>query len=222
MAVRPTDTPASGIDAGGRLYSMSEKVRPAQSDADLIAGCLRGEGWATAALWERTYPLVHRILCRAVGPGQEVDDLLQEVFIRFFRKLPTLRDPGALRGFVLSIVTRVVQSELRARWIKRWLRLSDDGALPEQAGDDVDHEARQALARFYAILDGLGPKHRTVFVLRCIEGLELVEVAQAVGVSLATIKRWLPRITRRVYALAQRDPGLAAYIGAGGPLVVIS
>src|SRR4051812_34815388 len=80
MAVRPRDTPTSGIEAGGRIYSMSEKRPAAHSDAELIAGCLRDEAWATAALWERTYPLVHRVLSRAVGPAHDVDDLLQEVF----------------------------------------------------------------------------------------------------------------------------------------------
>jgi RNA polymerase sigma-70 factor (ECF subfamily) len=196
-------------------------VQPQRPDAELVASFLRGEAWASAAIFERYHPLVRRILCRAAGPTADVDDSIQEVFIRLYRKLPTLREPSALRSFVLAITTRVVQGELRGRWIRRWLRLSDDGAVPEPAGDDADHEGREALARFYAILDGLKPRHRMVFALRCIEGLELTEVAAAAGVSLATIKRWLPRITKRVFAQAERDPVLKPYVSGRGGLVVL-
>jgi RNA polymerase sigma-70 factor (ECF subfamily) len=198
-----------------------DKLQPQRSDVELVAAFTRDEAWASAAIWERYHPLVRRILCRAAGPAADVDDLIQEVFIRLYRKLPGLRDAAALRGFVLAITTRVVQGELRSRWIRRWLRMSDDGGVPERAGEDTDHEARAALARFYAILDGLKPRHRMVFALRCIEGLELTEVAAAAGVSLATIKRWLPRITKRVFAQEERDPLLKAYVGAHGALVVL-
>jgi RNA polymerase sigma-70 factor (ECF subfamily) len=213
--------PGAGAEKGGH-YVVSEKLQTQREDADLVTSFLRDDSWASAAIWERYHPLVRRILCRAAGPtASDVDDLIQEVFIRLYRKLPTLRDRAALRSFVLAITTRVVQAELRSRWIKRWLRLSDDGAVPEPVADDTDHEAREALDRFYAILDGLRPKQRAVFTLRCIEGLELVEVAAAAGVSLATIKRWLPRITKRVHTQAARDPVLAAYVASRGPLVVL-
>jgi RNA polymerase sigma-70 factor (ECF subfamily) len=84
--------------------------------------------------------------------------------------------------------------------------------LPERSGTGADLEAREALSRFYHLLDNLRPRHRTAFVLRYIEGLELVDVAEATGVSLATIKRWLPRIVRRVQMQAERDPLLRGYI----------
>ena len=84
--------------------------------------------------------------------------------------------------------------------------------LPSAEGP---HAAREALARFYAILDGLAPRHRTAFVLRHVEGLELTEVAAALDISLATIKRWLPRIARRVFSQAGSDPLLAPYLARG-------
>jgi RNA polymerase sigma-70 factor (ECF subfamily) len=184
-------------------------------DEDLVAACLRQQAGAQAALWDRYYPLVRRLVCRASGPGREVDDAIQEIFIRLFRKLPGLREPAALRAFVFSITVRVIKGEQRARWIRRWLGLSVDGETPDRAGDPVDLEAREALARFYAILDRLAPRHRTAFVLRHVEGLELTEVAAALEISLATIKRWLPRIARRVFSQAKGDPLLAPYLARG-------
>jgi RNA polymerase sigma-70 factor, ECF subfamily len=184
-------------------------------DEDLVLACMRKQAGAQAALWDRYYPIVRRTVCRASGPGRDVDDAIQEIFIRLFRKLPGLRDPSALRAFVLSITVRVIKSEQRARWVKGWLGLSPDGDPPDRANDPADMDAREALARFYAILDRLSPRHRTAFVLRHVEGLELTDVAAALDISLATIKRWLPRIAHRVFSQAQADPLLAPYLARG-------
>jgi RNA polymerase sigma-70 factor (ECF subfamily) len=204
-------------DKGGiRLFLVGSEAMPESTDADLVAAWGRGNPSASSAIWGRFYPLVRRVLCRSMGPGQDVDDLIQEVFLRLFRKLPSLRDPAALRSFVLSIATHVVQGELRGRWFRRWLGLSSDGKLPEGTADDPDHEAREALDRFYGILDRLSAKDRATFVLRHVEELELTDVAGALGVSLATVKRRLPRVTKRVFALAAGDPVLAGYLSRAG------
>ena len=187
-------------------------------DEDLVRDCLRQRAGAQAALWERYYPIVRRLVSRASGPDREIDDAIQEIFIRLYRKLPGLRDPSALRAFVISITVRVIKSEQHGRWIRRWLGLSSDGEPPDRAGDAVDLEAREALARFYDILDRLAPRHRTAFVLRHVDGLELTEVAAALDISLATIKRWLPRIARRVFSQAHSDPRLAPYLARGAVL----
>jgi RNA polymerase sigma-70 factor, ECF subfamily len=202
----------------GHLFLVTE--RRSFTDADLVAAYLRDEEWASAAIWERFAPMVQRILYRGVGPGHDVDDLVQEAFLRLFRKLPSLRDPAALKSFVVAVTTRVLQTELRTRWLKRWLGLSDDGLVPDAAVPGADLDAREALSRFYRLLDGLAVKQRAAFILRYIEGLELTEVAAGVGVSLATIKRWLPRVSKKVYRQAERDPLLKAYLSLHGFEVV--
>jgi len=213
-------------ESRGRLYLVRDAAKSEPRDADLVAAFLRKDVWAPAAIWGRYYPLVRRIAFRASGPGRDVDDIVQEVFLRLFRRLPGLRDPAALRAFVLAITVRVIKGDQRVRWLKRWLGLFQDGDTPEDLeaegdGGAADHEAREALARFYAILGRLSPKHRTAFVLRYVENLELADVAIALGVSLATIKRWLPRIAQRVFAQAKGDPALAPYLAldlAGGSI----
>ncbi|MES1208877.1 MAG: RNA polymerase sigma factor [Pseudomonadota bacterium] len=196
----------------GHLFLVGDDHGPERRDADLVSAFLQARPRAAADIWDRCYPLVRRIVFRLAGPRQDVDDIIQEVFLRLFRQLPGLRDPSALRAFVLAISVRVVKGDQRGRWLKRWLSLFQDGQLPERATRDADLDAREALTRLYRILDGLSPPHRAAFVLRQIEGLELGEVATALGVSLATLKRWLPRIFHRVYAQAKGDPLLASYL----------
>ena len=211
---------ANGANKGGHLTLVTRGAGEARQDSDLVAAFLREDPSASAEIWERYYPLVRRIAFRSMGPRHDLDDLVQEVFLRLFRKLPSLRDPASLRAFVLAITVRVIKGEQRLRWIKRWLGLFDDGQAPEREGHTPDLEAREALTRFYAILGGLRPTHRAAFVLRHVEGLELTDVAAVLGVSLATIKRWLPRIARRVLAQVERDPLLGPYLARGGTFVV--
>ncbi|MEO5769269.1 MAG: RNA polymerase sigma factor [Polyangia bacterium] len=200
----------------GRLFLIggSRPQAAENGDAELVSAFLRHEPGAAADIWERCYPKVRRTVFRMAGPGHDSEDLIQEIFLRLYRQLCRLRDPAALQPFVLAITVRVVKGDLRGRWVKRWLYLFHDGEIPEHEARGADLEARKALARFYRILDGLSPAHRAAFVLRQIEGLELTEVSAALGVSLATIKRWLPRILRRVHSQAKGDPLLAGYLGA--------
>jgi RNA polymerase sigma factor (sigma-70 family) len=72
------------------------------------------------------------------------------------------------------------------------------------------------LARFYALLEQLGVNDRTAFVLRYMEGLKLEEIAERMGVSLATAKRWIGRASREVSALVDADPELSIQFGQRG------
>jgi RNA polymerase sigma-70 factor (ECF subfamily) len=180
-----------------------------------VAGALDEEPWAPAAIWDRYAPLVRRVLRRAVGPGPGVEDLLQEVFVQFFRSVRKLADPGALRPFLIGITLRVSASERRRRRFKRWLTLSPSGELPERATAPHDEHARAALRRFYAILDDLDEQGRAAFILRHVEQLDLAEIAEAMGISLATVKRRLAKVTPIVAARVRADELLAPWAGAG-------
>jgi len=192
-------------------------AEPVPGDADLVRAFANGEGWAARAIWNRHAPMVYRLMERALGPTGEAEDLTQDVFLRTFSRLPTLRDVEALRSFVYSVAIRTLKWELRRRRVRRILHLSDSGHLPDLPVRGVDSESRQILARFYALLEQLGVNDRTAFVLRYMEGLKLEEVAERMGVSLATVKRWVSRASQDVSRLVEADRELSEYFrGQGG------
>jgi RNA polymerase sigma-70 factor (ECF subfamily) len=192
---------------------------PIDEDVALVEELRGGRREAMESLWRRHAGMVRGILRRMLGPDQDVEDLLQDTFIHFFRQLPSLRDPRALRMFLITIATNTARGELRMRRVRRWVKPTASGALPDipTHGED-DMEARQALHRFYGILDRLSPYDRTAFVLRFVEDLDLVDVAAAVGVSLATIKRHLTKVAAKVYAEVNQDHLLADFLSRKGLL----
>jgi RNA polymerase sigma-70 factor, ECF subfamily len=187
-------------------------------DAGLARAALDGTPGAAGVVWDRFSASVRGVLRRILGPGVDVEDQLQETFVQLFAALPALRDLALIRSFLIGIGVRVARSELRRRRVRRWLSLTDTGAIPEEAWDGVDADAREAVARLYALLDRLDDTSRTLFVLRHVEGLELEDTAVATGTSLATTKRHLARVVARVHAMAARDPLLAEYLDRTTPL----
>ena len=178
------------------------------TDVELVRALRNDDPAAPAELWARCAPAVGRILAKALGPCLEIEDLTQEIFLRVFVRLPALRDPSALRAFVLSVAMNVLKWELRRRWVGRKIRLSVSGTLPDMEGASPDTEARQALRRCYRIFDSLPASERLAFVLRYMEGMTIGEVSAALGVSTSTAKRWVNRGAAKVAQQVADDPDL--------------
>jgi RNA polymerase sigma-70 factor (ECF subfamily) len=184
---------------------------PSTDDTQLVQAAAAGHPGAARVIWDRYARLVRSLLRRSMGPEGEVEDLLQEVFLRFFERAGTLRDMGALRSFVVGITLRVARDALRKRRVRRILSLTDSGELPESATSTDDLGARDALRRLYRILDELRPSARLAWLLRHVEGYELADIGQHLDCSLATVKRRLARADELVDKRCASDPLLRAY-----------
>jgi RNA polymerase sigma-70 factor (ECF subfamily) len=185
-------------------------------DVALAEALIRRDPQATFVAWTTLHGLAVATLRRLAGPGPEVEDLVQEVFLRFFRQVPKLRDPRALRSFLIGICLRVVRGDRRQRWLRSFLRLTDSGEAPEPQvpirDGDLAGDAREIVGRYYAILDRLGGVDRSLYVARHVERLPLAEVAALHGLSDSTARRRLLRVAHRMAAMVERDPALSAYL----------
>ena len=180
----------------------------------MVEAALRGDRSAAPAIVARYRSLVRRYLLASLTPG-DVDDHLQEVFARCFERLETLRDPSALRSFLIGITLRLVGSERRRRRVRRLEMLTETGELPEPHLEE-DVASRQAVWRTRAILDRLRPESCRVLELRFVQEQKLSEVAQNLGVSLATAKRHLARASARIRALAHGEHAIDCLATAAG------
>ena len=192
-----------------RMHVVTATMEEAEAarDLELAHALLAGQAHAAEMAWDRYAPLVHGIVSRALGPDAEVEDVTQEIFYRLFSRIGTLRKPEALRSFVISFAVRIVKWELRRRRARRWLTLSETGEVPDEQIMVINAESRYALRRLYALLDRLNTRERLVLVLRHVEGMTLEEIAEAMELSLATVKRVLRRASTRVSQLVDAEQG---------------
>lgn len=135
---------------------------------------------------------------RILGRQEEIDDLVQDVFVEALRGLAKIHDPGAVKAWLATVTVRVATRRLRLRKLKRMLGLGDlaadlvwPGASPEQTAE---------LTRIYEALERVPVKHRIAWVLRMVEGEPLGHVAEKCGCSLATAKRWIQSVQDQVAA----------------------
>jgi RNA polymerase sigma-70 factor (ECF subfamily) len=191
----------------GRLLMLPASATPERA---LLDGLIAQHPNAVAALYDRYVGLVRRVLVRTLGNDRDLDDLTQDVFITVVRRCPTLRDPDALRSFIVSVVLRIARNELRKRAIRRLVGLEETSGL----GASMPHDAAvaQGIRHLYSALDRLDANSRAAFILRHVEGCNLAETAAGCGCSLATVKRWLARAEKRFAALARGDHVLREFL----------
>jgi RNA polymerase sigma-70 factor, ECF subfamily len=184
------------------------------ADRMIVCDLLVRRAGAVTAAWRHFVPFVTRVLVRLGGGRLDLDDLSQEVFVRFFRKVDGLRDPDAVRAFLYGIALRVVKKEQRYRWLRRQIaRPARDDFFDVTAPSDGDaHEASRRLAEHLATLK---PEQRSLIVARYVEGLELKDVALAHSLSFNTMRRRLEAAWQRLERLIAEDDLLVAYLGTG-------
>jgi RNA polymerase sigma-70 factor (ECF subfamily) len=192
-------------------------------DDTLARAAMAGQAWAQREIWYRFAPMVFALLRRSLGARHDPEDLLQEVFLRVFGRLSTLASPGALRSFIYSFAVRVVSEEMRRHRIRSRLGAIFLRPVAEPSVPPMDFESRELLSRVQAVLDGMNDRHRAVFVLRRLEGMELAEIAANLELSLATVKRDLDKANTHVSRAIHRDDHLRAGLeqspgtSTGGP-----
>ena len=130
---------------------------------------------------EREREVVYRVLVGLVGPD-DADDCFQETFIKALRAYPRLRDPGNLRGWVLTIARRTAIDSVRARG-RRPGRLDDPEAIEAPAAPEPSDPALWAAVR------ALPPRQREAVALHHMGGLPYAQVGQAMGCSEDAARR---------------------------------
>lgn len=147
---------------------------------------------ALRLLYEDNHDWLCQWLRRRLDGGEEALDLAHDTFLRLLRKpdeMPGIKEP---RAFLTTIARGLLNDHWRRRSLeKAWLEAA--ASLPPEAA--VSPEAllsmQQELQQLDAMLAGLAPKAREVFVLSQLEGLSYLRIAERTGLSERTVKRYM-------------------------------
>lgn len=189
----------------------------APSDDALVLRACEGDPLARRLIVERYAAHVAGLLHNVIGSQGALQDLVQETFLVVFRDLPSLREPALLKAWVSRIALHRAHTFFRSRRRRRWLSYfseldADEPALDPPAPPGASSETLQAVRAAYEVLDSMRERERLAFALRFIEAMTVQEVANALGVSLATTKRALQSAELHFRQRAARDPRLQAFL----------
>ena len=175
---------------------------------------------AFRALLEKYWRLLVAWVRPRLRDPSEVEDVVQETFIRAFRAIDRLQDPRCFLGWLLRIARNQAADHARRRREIRSLEgLSEDGGstceVPftfEDPGERLDRGAERLAV--LAAVDRLPEKYRLVILLRYFQGLSGVEMARVLGEPEGTVRNRLFRAHEKMRRILQSAPALKA-AGAG-------
>jgi RNA polymerase sigma-70 factor (ECF subfamily) len=156
------------------------KAEDDATDRALIARWQAGDERAATQLVERHASALARFIA-SLGQRTEVEELVQDTFVRAFASLDRFRAESSLRTWLFTIARNLVRDRVRgSRWQKRQVSIEEDHAATEHdaldaaVADETQQRLRGAVAR-------LSPTQREVFTLRVAEGMSYRDIAEAVG-----------------------------------------
>lgn len=183
--------------------------------ADFAARLQALERDAWKALYLRSRRLVRGILATHVGYGPELEDLTQQVFATAATlvqdgKAVLRGGPSGVRSWLAAIAQRLAFSERRRRRNARGASQADTDHVVD-ADAQGSPEARQTLRHARAIWQQLPEHLQAPWLFRRLEHMTVDEIAAALSISAATVKRRVSEADARFAAMAARDPVLRDY-----------
>jgi RNA polymerase sigma-70 factor (ECF subfamily) len=191
LADRPAD-PALPLP-GGRVSSI-----PAGGDiesielADLVRLAAADHAPAQSELVRRYMRRVSGFVRAMINQPDAIEDVAQTVFIKMFRQLSRLRDPGVFESWLFTLARNASLDFLRRRRCRPSTVALDDAL--EQIPDPTDSQAtKEILAALDRALAQLNPRDREL-VVQFVGGDTYGEIAERTGLSLASVKVRLHRV----------------------------
>jgi RNA polymerase sigma-70 factor (ECF subfamily) len=147
-----------------------------------------------SAFFFRYNALVHRLVYKILGPIDESDDVIQEIFIQMYRSLPTFKGEAKLSTWIYRIGINVCTQYIRRKNLKKNAfqakanRNIDTIASKRHLDGESYTERREQQHVLYRALNTLHPKKRVVIVLHDIDNKTMEEIADIINVPVGTVK----------------------------------
>jgi RNA polymerase sigma-70 factor, ECF subfamily len=162
------------------------------SEAQLIDASLDGDGEAFVELAGRYHARVWKTASRFARNRAELEDLVQDLFIRIWKGLPTFRNISPFEHWLMRVTVRGCYDFLRKNRKRRESEILAaelfDHATTESAAEHPSHRASEASEIVAILLGALDAKDRTVITLLDLEEKSVRETAELTGWSESNIK----------------------------------
>ncbi|HOJ77202.1 MAG TPA: sigma-70 family RNA polymerase sigma factor [Bacillota bacterium] len=140
---------------------------------------------------------IYNLTFRYFGNHHDASDVGQEAMIRIFQKISDFNGKSSFKTWLYRVVTNLCLDELRHRKNKSTSldEMKEIGYEPTSGFANPEELAENAERNqmIQEILMQLSEEHRTILILKDIEGMEYLEIAQIIGCNMGTVKSRLNR-----------------------------
>jgi len=173
------------------------------SDDELVRRARRGDDAAFRALVDRHAGRLYGLALHLAGDAADAEDIVQETFVGAFRGLRGFRGEASVRTWLTRILVRRVAKLRRWRRLRLLRRVERAGEAGRDArSDEATAETRADIRMDVAdVLGRLSREHRTVIVLRELQGMNYSEIADVLDVPRGTVESRLFRARQRLKEL---------------------
>ena len=180
----------AGTFFSGRASKVSEV-----DDEKLIEAALSGDSAAFGDLVRKYQDRLYNTMTHLIGSAEDAKDVVQDAFVKAFVKLESFQRASGFYTWLYRIAFNTAMSRGRRRRLQSIDVQQDCGQEPldpaEPAGDRLEREELAAQVR--AALETLSEEHRTVLVLRDIDGCDYEAMADILEIPLGTVRSRLHR-----------------------------
>jgi RNA polymerase sigma-70 factor (ECF subfamily) len=160
-----------------------------ETDAILVERVLQGDERAFASLYTRHARYIAGVVYGILGGDEELDDIVQEVFITAAQHLRGLKEPAYFRTWLVKISIRHARRKSSRRKRMRMLHFW----ASQEKESTYDPRNQHLPMELVAAMDEVPERLLLPWFLQRIEGRSLGEITEVSGASLATVKRRIAR-----------------------------
>jgi RNA polymerase sigma-70 factor (ECF subfamily) len=160
------------------------------SESDLIEGCIKGDRKMQYELYERYAPKMYGVCLRYAANNEEAEDILQEGFIKVFKKIGSFRSEGSFEGWIRRIFVNTAIEQFRKKTYLQPITEQEESTIEGKYLSVLDSLAEKDIIE---LVQQLSPGYRTVFNMYVVEGYTHKQIAEALGISEGTSKSQLSR-----------------------------
>lgn len=172
------------------------------TDSHIISEVRAGNNWLYAELVRRYQRQVYSTIANLIGRCDELEDIGQEVFVRFYKSIHTFRGDSAVATYLTRIAINLSLNEIRRRknWRNIFNRMYDaEDKEVVNIPDGTNNTENDILKEHLEMaLNRLSPDFKTVVVLRLVEGYSVEETAEILGIASGTVMSRLSRAQQKL------------------------
>ncbi|MYH81746.1 sigma-70 family RNA polymerase sigma factor [Candidatus Poribacteria bacterium] len=175
------------------------------NDAQLVQRTLAGDQSAFSALVQKYQKPVHTLVWRKIGDFHIAEEITQDIFLKVYKKLQTLKNPNRFAGWLYVIAARrcfawckkkrIPMKSLDAMSTEELEELAYVQYRAEEKDEEVSERQREVVKR---LLQKLPESERTVVTLHYLGDMTCEDISQFLGVSPNTVKSRLHRARKRL------------------------